>query len=613
MDENYATTLRDLEDENRRALAEAFLTGRAARKEIKLNELDNEERKLYDKAMEKEWLSWMHFDAVEKLTEEQKLAFYKSGTKSVGTRWVFTDKNDLLRATQPGLGISAKARLVVQGCQERTDTIRSDSPAASLEAFHVLCSIASSFGWKITKADASNAYLQAGGIERVLILRPPAPLPPGVDQLDLLRAKGSIYGTRDAGRAFWLYLRAILVAAGWRESRLEAALFWYVEGGVTKGALITHVDDLLYAVDPASAKAKESLDTIAGQINLTMSEVPFVYCGKRLDQTDDGSIHVSMQDAIKALSAVHISKARRAEPGASLDPEEISELRSGFGSFGWIARQLRADVAVDVSLGQQATADPRVRHLTAMNRCIEQVKKDVDFCLAFHHGHVDWHTCGVWAVADASHGNVDAPELGQLGENVKSQCGYILGLSNDELLAGRADYVHVLEWASSSVKRVARGTLSAEAYGVVDGAESADWLRCTVTEFRRPEEHIRDLESDTLRPAVAWFTDNKSLDDMLLRDCGKPSDKRVRIVTAQLRQMLLDDYTNIYWIDTLVNIADPMTKEGLDPTLLKSAMRDGWYSPEATSEAIQQKLEQRAGRARRKDEKRNQVEAKRPS
>ena len=390
MDENYATTLRDLEDENRRALAEAFLTGRATRKEVKLHELGKEERKLYDKAMEKEWLSWMHFDAVEKLTEKQKLAFYKSGTKSVGTRWVFTDKNDLLRATQPGLGISAKARLVVQGCQERTDNIRSDSPTASLEAFHVLCSIASSFGWKITKADASNAYLQAGGIERVLILRPPAPLPPGVDQLDLLRAKGSIYGTRDAGRAFWLYLRAIVVAAGWRESRLEAALFWYVEGGVTKGALITHVDDLLYAVDPASAKAKESLDTIAGQINLTMSEVPFVYCGKRLDQTDDGSIHVSMQDAIKALSTVHISKARRAEPEASLDPEEISELRSGFGSLGWIARQLRADVAVVVSLGQQATADPRVRHLTAMNRCIEQVKKDVDFSLTFHHGHVDW-------------------------------------------------------------------------------------------------------------------------------------------------------------------------------------------------------------------------------
>jgi hypothetical protein len=106
MDESFRATLKDLESENRHALAEAFLTGRAARKEIKLHELGYEEHKLYEKAMEKEWLSWMHFDAVEKLTDEQKETFYKSETKSVGTRWVFTDKNDSLRATQPSIGIS---------------------------------------------------------------------------------------------------------------------------------------------------------------------------------------------------------------------------------------------------------------------------------------------------------------------------------------------------------------------------------------------------------------------------------------------------------------------------------------------------------------------------
>jgi hypothetical protein len=73
--------------------------------------------------------------------------------------------------------------------------------------------------------------------------------------------------------------------------------------------------------------------------------------------------------------------------------------------------------------------------------------------------------------------------------------------------------------------------------------------------------------------------------------------------------MLLDDYTMIYWIDTLVNIADPMTKEGLDPTLLKIAMRDGYYSPEATEEAIEKKIKQRTDRARRKDAKRIQIDA----
>ncbi len=72
MDQSYMTTLKDLEDENRTAIAEVFLTGRAARKEIRLHELGQEERKLYAKAMEKEWMSWMYYAADEKLTNTQK-------------------------------------------------------------------------------------------------------------------------------------------------------------------------------------------------------------------------------------------------------------------------------------------------------------------------------------------------------------------------------------------------------------------------------------------------------------------------------------------------------------------------------------------------------------
>ena len=151
-------------------------------------------------------------------------------------------------------------------------------------------------------------------------------------------------------------------------------------------------------------------------------------------------------------------------------------MRSGFGSLGWIARQLRADIAVDVSLGQQATSDPRVRHLIAMNRCIENCKKDDNVCLRFHHNAVDWETCGVWVVADAAHGNVDAPELGELGEKVKSQAGHVLGLCRGPLLQSEDDAVHVLEWSSSSIKRVVRATLSAEAYGVIEGAEASEFI-----------------------------------------------------------------------------------------------------------------------------------------
>ena len=61
-------------------------------------------------------------------------------------------------------------------------------------------------------------------------------------------------------------------------------------------------------------------------------------------------------------------------------------MRSGLGSFVWIARQLRADPAVDVSKGQQATAGPKVKHFLAMNRCIETAKRDPKFEMVFRAG-----------------------------------------------------------------------------------------------------------------------------------------------------------------------------------------------------------------------------------
>ena len=128
--------------------------------------------------------------------------------------------------------------------------MRIDSPTASLLAFNffnVVCSVAVMKGWVILACDASTAYLQSQGISRLLVLRPPRPPPPGVSPDDLLRAKGSICGTRDAGRSWWRKLFQTLKKHSWRMSRIEPALFILAEGPTLLCVLITHVDDLYAA------------------------------------------------------------------------------------------------------------------------------------------------------------------------------------------------------------------------------------------------------------------------------------------------------------------------------------------------------------------------------
>ena len=189
------------------ALHWALLTGKAVKSEIDLKSLSPEDRAKFDVSMGKEWSSWGSFRAVDELTEEE-IKLLPPDTKIVGTRWVHTDKNSKPRliayhmAKKTGktkeqvdkeFPFMAKSRLVVQGCQEDGMNIRSDSPTASLLAFNLICAIAVMMGWVLAAFDASTAYLQSSGIDRLLILRAPKPPPPGVMPGTLFRARGSIY------------------------------------------------------------------------------------------------------------------------------------------------------------------------------------------------------------------------------------------------------------------------------------------------------------------------------------------------------------------------------------------------------------------------------------
>eukprot|EP00971_Amphidinium_carterae_P142482 2822415-Amphidinium_carterae.1 len=64
-----------------------------------------------------------------------------------------------------------------------------------------------------------------------------------------MRARGSIYCTRDAPRAWWTYLRGILVSLGWESHPLEDAVFCLRDPNTHRlvGLMMTHVDDLLFA------------------------------------------------------------------------------------------------------------------------------------------------------------------------------------------------------------------------------------------------------------------------------------------------------------------------------------------------------------------------------
>ena len=149
---------------------------------------------------------------LEKLPQDQKI---------IGTHWLFTWK-------APGI---AKARLVVQGCQEKSSAIRGDAPTASRDAMMMVFLFGSQKHWSLGQYDAECAYLQSEGLGRSLLLRMPDPAPPTKYAGEVVAATGAIYGTKDAGRKWYFHLKATLAKHGIYESSLEKGTYRMFKNG----------------------------------------------------------------------------------------------------------------------------------------------------------------------------------------------------------------------------------------------------------------------------------------------------------------------------------------------------------------------------------------------
>ncbi|CAE8598638.1 unnamed protein product [Polarella glacialis] len=74
--------------------------------------------------------------------------------------------------------------------------------------------------------DATAAFMQSSGIERLLLLGMPSQQPPpGIFPGEVRVASGSIYGATDAPRQWYLHLRTTLLRRGLQECALEKGLF----------------------------------------------------------------------------------------------------------------------------------------------------------------------------------------------------------------------------------------------------------------------------------------------------------------------------------------------------------------------------------------------------
>ena len=83
-----------------------------------------------------------------------------------------------------------------------------------------------------------------------------------------------------------------------------------------------------------------------------------------------------------------------------------------------------------------------------------------------------------------------------------------------------------------------RSTLAAEANGFLAGAQAGDYLRSLLLEALHPKKKILNLDLHYAKNKLLCLTDAKSLKSTLNRDTGQPTDKSVRILVAQIKELI---------------------------------------------------------------------------
>ena len=144
------------------------------------------------------------------------------------------------------------------------------------------------------------------------------------------------------------------------------------------------------------------------------------------------------------------------------------------------------------------------------------------------------------SVNDASHAaSFEEVKPGYVGGH-RSQSGRLLVLASPDLLEKGEGMAHLLEWHSTTIRRVCRSTLQAETLSMQLGSEECEHVRQLLyyaknnPDYGNPSKNYVKALDDMV---CVWATDCRSLSDHLVNPgMTEASDKRLAIDLTSLRQ-----------------------------------------------------------------------------
>ena len=533
-------------------------------------------RSQLDKTREKEWSNWKKYtDGVWiDRSDYEKMKMDDPSLRVIPTRWVDVNKPEEGEADQ------FKSRLVARGDLEDASKLRTDSPTCSTTLLSLVLSLAACRDTDLWTGDISAAFLQGSKLDRTLILSMPKEHPEDNAAEKLYKVSSTVYGTKDAPRGWFKNLNKSMIEIGFRAVPHEAAAYVLNHpDGSLAGIAIVHVDDLLWT---GGSYIEDKMKAICEKYKFgKLEKNEFKYCGRNIVKNFNG-IYVTCPNLTDRIRPIHLTVEQRKQKKEKVNEDVKNQLRSIIGSLAWLSRVCRPDLAYAVSKMQSDVHQACYEDVGFANGIVNIAKKTKNKGLCYPIKPFDFDNLMIVAIQDASFGNdADVSRSGcKLG--LRSQSGRLLCLADRSFKETQRGVLLPIEWHSTTIERVCKSTLQAEALSLLSGSEEADHLRMVLHGLCHEHDH-RDRKKWVVESMdnfdVDFYTDCRSLEEHVCQPgLHTVTDKRLAIDLSGIRQLiwrqggeefgdpLLTDWlpkqgtTRLRWTSTDRMIADAMTK-----------------------------------------------------
>lgn len=379
------------------------------------------------------------------------------GARIITGKWVFKTK---LHAD--GSLDKYKARWVVRGFNQRpgVDFGETFSPVVKPATIRTVLTLISSKQWPAHQLDVSNAFLHGHLQERVLCQQPTG-FEDAARPADVCLLSRSLYGLRQAPRAWFKRFADHATSLGFVQSRADPSLFVLRRGSDT-AYLLLYVDDMILSAS-SSSLLQRIIDRLQAEFKVKDMGPLKYFLGIEVQRTADGFVLSQSKYATDVLERAGMANCKAVDTPADAKPKLSSDEGPLFQDSSWyrsIAGALqyltltRPDIAYAVQQVCLHMHAPREAHVTLLKRILRYIKGTAAFGL-----HLRASTSPtLTAFSDA--------DWAGCPDTRRSTSGFCIFLGDS-----------LISWSSKRQTTVSRSSAEAEYRGVANAVAECTWLR----------------------------------------------------------------------------------------------------------------------------------------